>query len=178
MKVGALQLGAFSNPTPLENIKIILKNAKNQILKLQALPDTGANVIAVSTSNAKKIEAVISQGGRAPQAEDGRPVQIRGQTSLEITHRGTTMEANFIVMDQLPQTILSREMLKKLKLLHPEFPHVQVVASLNKKESIVPKKMMAKKNVPKKLQNTSFEKLAEEYADIFNEQCQTMKGNC
>ena len=47
---------------------------------MQAIPDTGANVNAMSVSKARRLRANITRGGKAPKAADGRPMQVRGHT--------------------------------------------------------------------------------------------------
>ena len=122
---------------PLENVEIVLNSGKFDF-RVEALPDSGSNLNAIGVKDLEFLGEDLHNllpSQHRPTAADGHAIGTVGIVdNVEVTLGNVTMMADFYVLENLEKPILSREALKKLKLIPNKFPFVSVNHIEEKKE--------------------------------------------
>lgn len=162
-------------------------------IKLEVLPDTGANVSAISEKDARGMD--IFSTNKALKTADGNLLHTLGRLTAFISFKGNTAIEHVYVVRGLSRPLLSRQMLKELGLIHPDFPNQALQptpASLApvelpkgpEKTPEAPTSSTQKPSFPgttKSLivsgQGPDLDMLMNEFAELFDDQCTTMKNS-
>ena len=171
---------------PLESIWISLTpQSSSAALRLEIVPDTGANVTAICHSQAPKV--TLEPSSITLRAADGHTLKTFGTFEAEVNLHGNTVQETIYVVDNLASPLLSRAAMKNLGLIHRNFPY-QLDAGVNTVRSNVvvsasPTTLDAIKRMdPPKVEpivthhGLEFDALVNEYRDLFDGNCTTMKS--
>ena len=103
--------------------------AIGQPIQVQALPDTGANVTAILRVTFQQTGNVLSERKVAqPRTADGSNMRTVGTASFNVEFKDMVVSTEVYIIEGLESPILSRDLLKKFRLIPEDFPHVQVAA--------------------------------------------------
>ena len=115
---------------PLELIEVSFKCKTGKAIHVRALPDTGANITAISPETFKQTGNSFMKGTAAsPKSADGAKMKTSGKAMFCVEYKDKVVETEVYIVQGLEKPILSLAMLKKLKLVPEDFPHAQVAAA-------------------------------------------------
>ncbi len=92
-----------------------------------ALPDTGANITAMSPQTLKQSGNVYLPGPAvSPKSADGSRFKTLGTAMFQVCHKNMSTIEEVFIIDGLEKPILSRDVLKVFKLIPANFPFAEV----------------------------------------------------
>ncbi len=114
---------------PLDLIKVKFTGAVGKSIQVGALPDTGANVTAISNETFQQTGNVLnSKQAAKPKTADGTKMRTIGTAKFSVEFKDMVVSTEVYVIEGLESPILSRNLLKKFRLIPEDFPHVQIAA--------------------------------------------------
>ena len=114
---------------PLDLIKVKFTGAVGKSVQVGALPDTGANVTAISNETFQQTGNVLnSKQAAKPKTADGTKMRTIGTAKFSVEFKDMVVSTEVYVIEGLESPILSRNLLKKFRLIPEDFPHVQIAA--------------------------------------------------
>ena len=170
---------------PLDTVKVQFKEARKggQVLTLDILPDTGANVTAIALSDAKMLK--LEATNKILKAADSTVLRTVGLVKAFITLKGNTAVDNVYVVDGLSRPLLSRRMLKSLGLIHMDFPNQelpQMGTTSKVSAENLPEATKKVQNIPQDTtlivsgHGPELDSLMNEYPELFDNNCKPMKN--
>ena len=107
-------------------MKVVISNKKTSFA-VQALADTGAGRTIISKDIVKRSNLPIFKARINLTAANNSPMTCNGQTPIAITYRDIVIKTRAIVSSDLhEEVIIGFDDLKALKVIHEEFPNVQI----------------------------------------------------
>ena len=155
---------------------------------LEVIPDTGANVTAIPATAALGI--VLHDSKIVLRAANGIPLRVVGAFHARISLQQNSTDEIVYVVRGLSRPLLSRTTMKELGLIHPDFPY-QDLAQAHALQSFHAKPTTSDFESQKHVQVPSpppkqdpivtdhgptFDRLFNEYADLFDGRCIQMKS--
>ena len=149
-------------PEKLELVQVCLIGPEGQQVTVDALPDTGANISAIPASKAAAFKT--SRTNVVLKSADNTALKTIGVVRMEIHLRGRIAVDNVFIVQHLTRSILSKQVLKDLGLIDPDFPRrtINVVTTGNTEQKIVTG------------QGKALDDLVNEYPELFDGQCKVM----
>lgn len=159
------------NIEPLDLIEVTFNCENGRPVSIMALPDTGANITAMSPHTLKQSGNTYLPGTTmAPKSADGSRLKTLGSAMFQVCHKDKITTTEVFIIEGLEKPILSRKVLKLFKLIPADFPFAEVNAVNNEP---VPEPVQvfqgrgpeldALMNMPK-------------YAPLFDGKCKVMKN--
>ena len=117
-------------PLGLELIKVKLTGPAGRPLQVLALPDTGANITAISKDTFKETgntfsEILVPQ----PRSADGSNLRAIGKAQFSVEYKDRIVNTEVFIVEGLEKPILSLYLLKKFKLVPEDFPHGEILVT-------------------------------------------------
>ena len=114
----------FAEIESLDTIAVSFTDVTTQSnFVLDILPDTGANVTAVSQSQAKPLQ--VESTTVELRSADNTKLEVLGRAKCLLSIKGREAPEYVYVISDLTKPLVSRHALKALGLLHPDWPHQQ-----------------------------------------------------
>ena len=114
----------FADIEVLDTIAVSFKDiTTNSSFVLDILPDTGANVTAVSQSQAEPLQ--VEPTTIELRSADNTSFKVLGRAKCVLSIKGMEAPEYVYVISDLTKPLVSRRALKALGLLHPNWPHQQ-----------------------------------------------------
>ena len=112
----------------LDLIKVKMSSKNRKQIEMLALPDTGSNITAISPKLAQSLGAkyIEDDSIKPTTSADGSHLKTIGKVTLKVEFFNKIVETVAFVIDGLKKPILSKQLLKKFKLIHEDFPFAQV----------------------------------------------------
>lgn len=136
------------------------------------LPDTGSDVDAIGRADLKRLGGNVTDlraDHERVESVNGEPLQNLGKISAQISHRDRCHSTTLHVYDNLDSALLSRDTLKDLGFLPPDWPRIAVAAT-----SSTP--ALPDQPTPEQ-RNAVRAQLLAEFSDVFdNDQLKPMSG--
>ena len=120
------------DPT-LELIEVELTGGNGMPIKVLALPDTGANITAISPEVWECTRRELSPIRTSTRSADGKILKAVGKTRYVIEYQKKRVETEVEVVQGLTTTILSLNVLKNLGMVSASFPHQEEDQTQNPK---------------------------------------------
>ena len=110
--------------TPRIDVKVTSEGA--EMLTRPGLPDTGADINLMSIDWAKEQGLLLDKTDKIScVAADGEPLKILGSAMAQLDFEGQSALTKIYVSPSMKREFLiSRDTLKKLRVIHEDFPHV------------------------------------------------------
>ena len=110
--------------TPRIDVKVTSEGA--EMLTRPGLPDTGADINLMSNDWAKEQGLLLDKTDKIScVAADGEPLKILGSAMAQLDFEGQSALTKIYVSPSMKREFLiSRDTLKKLRVIHEDFPHV------------------------------------------------------
>jgi predicted aspartyl protease len=153
---------------PLELIEVSFTCKTGKAIHVRALPDTGANITAISPEDFKQTGNSFMEGTAAsPKSADGAKMKTIGKAMFCVEFKDKVFETIVYIVKGLEKPILSLAMLKKMKLVPENFPHAQVAAAALD-EQVEPAPVFTGRG-------PELDGLMNKYAQLFDGKCTVMK---
>jgi len=124
-----------SNVEPLDLVDVTFRGKKGKPISILALPDTGANVTAMSPETFKQSgNDMHTHLAIQPKSADGSRLRTIGMSMFSVEFKDKLVETEVYVIKGLEKPILSRALLKRFKLIPDNFPYAEVSAASLPKE--------------------------------------------
>ena len=163
----------------LENVFVTL-NSGHFDFNVSALPDSGSNLNAIGVTDLEFLGENIHNLLDAkfyPLAADGHKIETVGLINdAKVTLNDQTITESFYVLNGLQKPILSRETLKKLKLIPKKFPFVTICQMEEKQNVEIKNNQKTDLTLPDSGFGPEFEALRSKYKNVFDGQCKIMNG--
>ena len=165
--LGNMEVGS-TNIEALDLIEVRFRGQKGNAVQVLALPDTGANITAMSPEQFEQSgNQFCPEQAKQPKSADGSRLQTIGKSVFQVEFKNKSVEAEVYIIKGLEKPIISRRLLKVFKLIPEDFPHAEVAAVT---KAVSPVNPIVTGHGPE------LDELMNKYAKLFDGNCKVMKN--
>ena len=164
--LGNIEIGN-TNIETLDLIEVKFRGKKGKAVQVLALPDTGANITAISQEMFEQSgNQFCSEQAKQPRSADGARLRAIGKSVFQVEFKDKSVETEVYIITGLKKPIISRKLLKQFKLIPEDFPFAEVAAVTEAVSSAAP---IVTGHGPE------LDELMNKYAKLFDGNCKVMK---
>ena len=114
----------------LDLIDVVFQSRSGASVTAESLPDSGSNVCLFPLDVAKRVGFQGSARPDGPKLVDGHKLDTTGFIFVDILYNDILLkDVKFLISKDVPKPLLNLKVLKKLRLVHEDFPFAQVNAT-------------------------------------------------